>query len=55
MNTIGHSESVKPAVSLKDGYNYPVLDRSMLMSMNTITDHTDHVKTTTRRFSTQRH
>lgn len=37
MNSIGHTELIKPASSLSDPFNYPMLDRRMLMSMSTIT------------------
>lgn len=54
MNSIGFKDLIKPEVTIADPYNYPSLNRSMLMSMNTITGQNDHVRTTTKRFSTDR-
>lgn len=54
MNHIGYKDATTHNVSLADPFNYPSLDRNMLMSMNTITTRNDHVQTNTSRFSTQR-
>ena len=47
MNSIGFHDVVKPQISLTDPYNYPMLNRNMGMSMNTITSTQDYVKTNT--------
>lgn len=50
MNRIGVKENIDPTKTLKDGYNYPVLGRDMLMSLNTILASHDYVNTSTQRF-----
>jgi hypothetical protein len=37
MNSIGFKDTVKPQLSYADAFNYPTLNRDMVMSMNTIT------------------
>jgi len=54
MNKIGVLELTETAKSLKDGFNYPMPNRDMLMSLNTITTINDFVNTTTMRFQTHR-
>jgi hypothetical protein len=50
MNSIGYKDTVQPQLSFGDAFNYPTLNRNMVMSMNTITTEQDHVKTNTQRF-----
>jgi len=47
MNSIGYQDVIKPQLSFSDPFNYPVLNRNMGMSMNTITSTQDYVKTNT--------
>ena len=37
MNSIGLKDAFRPQVSFADAFNYPTLNRNMVMSMNTIT------------------
>lgn len=54
MNKIGVHEVGERNKTLSDGFNYPTLNRNMLMSMNTITKNQDFVKTTTSYFNSNR-
>lgn len=54
MNSIGYTDILKPQPSLTDPFNYPMPNRSKLMSMNTITPENDYVQTKTHRFITSR-
>jgi len=36
MNSIGFKDSLPAAISSADPFNYPTLNRNMVMSMNTI-------------------
>lgn len=55
MNAIGQQDTLNSYTkSLADPFNYPSLNRDMVMSMQTITTRNDHVKTNTQRFVSPR-
>jgi len=54
MNKIGFHDEVEPDKTLKDAFNYPTLNRKMLMSLKSITTIDDFVNTSTKRFHTSR-